>query len=75
MYINKILHDLSCQNCTEVQLNGISTVDTNDDIENYTHQELVEVLSGFHDLKCEKCQEKGKWIVSKIFLAQTKEVK
>jgi hypothetical protein len=72
MYINKILHDLSCQNCNDIQLNGISTVNSDLNIENYSHQELVVILNNFSKLKCEKCKQEGKWVVSKIFLAENK---
>jgi len=71
MYLNKILHDLVCMNCNEVQLNGISTVKTENDLSRHSHQELVAILDNFKEVQCEKCNATGKWIVSKIFLLDT----
>ncbi len=71
IFKNKILHDLVCQNCNNLQLNGISSINTNQSIEILSHQKLVEILNNFEQKKCTNCNTKGKWIVSKIFIVES----
>lgn len=58
-------YDLACIKCNYIRENGVSTVDTDEDISDYSSWKLAKLLNHFKEIQCENCGHVGLW---KVFL-------
>lgn len=75
MYFNQIKYDLACRNCKSMRPTGMTMLQSDEDIEHMTREELIAEMDNFQQIQCENCGEYGNWLVFKIQLNDNDEVR
>lgn len=75
MYFKPIIYDLACRNCKSLRPTGISILQSDEDIEYLSREELIEEMDNFQNIQCANCGEYGNWLVLKIQLNDNDEVR
>ncbi len=75
MYFNHIHYDLGCRKCKNIRPNGMTMLQSEEEIEHMSREALIAEMDNFHGIQCESCGAKGDWLVFKIRLNDNDEVR
>ena len=74
MYFNQIHYDLKCNSCKSERPNGMTTYQSDADIDYPSKEELITAMENFKQVQCETCENMGDWSVVNIDLSGNDEV-
>jgi len=75
MYFNHIKYDLACKNCRNIRMPEMTMLQSDEDIDHMSREELIAEMDNFEHIQCDNCGEYGNWLVFKIQLNDNDEVR
>jgi len=67
MNLEILEYDIACIKCKNIQENRISTIQTEEDITDFSFWQLAKLLNHFKEFECENCGNIGSWKVFSIY--------
>jgi len=75
MHFNQIKYELACRNCKTMRMPGMTMLQSDEEIESMSRDELIAEMDNFEQIQCENCGDSGNWLVFKIQLNDNDEVR